>query len=127
MNPQQYLMMLPGLQPDELVLLQELSKDMNDSQKQQFFMIYQNKRKDQQTMLLLTAIGFLGVAGIQRFIIGDIGLGIVYLLTLGFCGIGTIIDMINILLTINRSYYGEPFLPFNVLMASYGPHHPHRG
>lgn len=96
MNPQQYLMMLPGLQPDELILLQELSKDMNDNQKQQFFMLYQSKRKDQQTLLLLTAIGFLGVAGIQRFIVGDIGLGIVYLLTLGFCGIGTIIDMVNI-------------------------------
>ncbi len=96
MNAQQYLMMLPGLQPDELILLQELSKDMNETQKQQFFMMYQSKRKEQQTMLLLTAIGFLGVAGIQRFITGDIGLGIVYLITLGFCGIGTIVDMVNI-------------------------------
>ncbi len=96
MDSQQYLMMLPGLQPDELILLQELSKDMAENQKQQFFMMYQSKRKDQQTLLLLTAIGFLGVAGIQRFITGDIGLGIVYLLTLGFCGIGTIIDMVNI-------------------------------
>ena len=71
MNAQQYLMMMPGLQPDELILVQELSKDMTESQQQQFFMLYQNKRKDQQTMLLLTAIGFLGVAGIQRFIVGE--------------------------------------------------------
>jgi TM2 domain-containing membrane protein YozV len=96
MDPNQYLMMLPGLQPDELVLLQELTREMNDQQKQQFLLVYQSKRKDQQTMLLLTALGFLGVAGIQRFIVGDIGLGIVYLLTFGFCGIGTIIDMVNI-------------------------------
>jgi TM2 domain-containing membrane protein YozV len=96
MNAQQFLMMMPGLQPDELILLQELSKDMTESQQQQFFMLYQNKRKDQQTMLLLTAIGFLGVAGIQRFIVGDIALGVVFLVTLGFCGIGTIIDMVNI-------------------------------
>lgn len=96
MESQQFFMMLPGLQPDEMLLLQELLKEMNENQKQQFFMLYQGRRKDQQTMLLLTAIGFLGVAGIQRFIVGDIVLGIVYLLTLGFCGIGTIIDMINI-------------------------------
>lgn len=96
MEPQQYLMMLPGLQPDEMILIQELLKEMNETQKQQFFMLYQGKRKDQQTMLLFTAIGFLGIAGIQRFIVGDIALGIVYLVTLGFCGIGTIIDMINI-------------------------------
>jgi TM2 domain-containing membrane protein YozV len=95
MDAQKYLMMLPGLQPDELIIIQELSKDMTESQKQQFFMMYQNKRKDPQTLLLLTAIGFLGIAGIQRFIIGETGMGILYLITLGFCGIGTIIDMVN--------------------------------
>lgn len=68
---------------------------MPESQKQQFIMLYQSRRKDQQTLLLLTAIGFLGVAGIQRFIVGETGMGIIYLLTIGFCGIGTIIDMVN--------------------------------
>jgi TM2 domain-containing membrane protein YozV len=46
--------------------------------------------------MLMTLSGFFGVAGIQRFVVGDIGLGIVYLLTIGFCGIGTIVDLVNL-------------------------------
>ena len=46
-------------------------------------------------MLLLALIGLLGIAGIQRFIIGQTGMGVLYLLTAGFCGIGTIIDAVN--------------------------------
>jgi TM2 domain-containing membrane protein YozV len=96
MNPQQMFMMLPGLQPDELLHIQSLSKDMNEDQQRQFYMFYQGKRKEQQTMLILTVIGFFGVAGIQRFVTGEIGMGILYLLTAGLCGIGTIVDLINI-------------------------------
>ncbi|MBS1668048.1 MAG: TM2 domain-containing protein [Bacteroidetes bacterium] len=96
MNQQQMLMMLPGLQPDELSFIQNLTKDMSETQQQQFLMFYQGKRKDQQTLMLLTLIGFFGVAGIQRFVTNEIALGIIYLLTLGFCGVGTIIDLVNI-------------------------------
>jgi TM2 domain-containing membrane protein YozV len=96
MNQQQLLMMLPGLQPDELMVLQSLLKDMTENQQQQFIIFYQGKRKDQQNLLILTIIGFFGVAGIQRFVIGDTALGLLYLFTGGFCGIGTIIDIINI-------------------------------
>ena len=96
MNQQQMLMMLPGLQPDELNFIQNLTKDMSETQQQQFLMFYQGKRKDQQTLMLLTLIGFFGVAGIQRFVTNEIALGIIYLLTLGFCFVGTIIDLVNI-------------------------------
>ncbi|MGE5518875.1 MAG: TM2 domain-containing protein [Candidatus Dadabacteria bacterium] len=96
MDSQQMMMMMPGLQPEELVVLQTVTKEMNEEQKQQFFALYQGKRKDQQTLLILTLIGFFGIAGIQRFVVGDTVLGIVYLFTLGFCGIGTIIDLVNI-------------------------------
>ncbi len=89
-------MMLPGLQPDELYAIQSQTKDMTEKQQQLFVSIYQGKRKEQQTMLIFTLIGFLGVAGIQRFIIGEVVMGILFLLTCGFCGIGTIIDAINI-------------------------------
>ena len=45
--------------------------------------------------MICTILGFLGLGGIQRFITGQIGMGILYLLTLGLCYIGTIIDLIN--------------------------------
>lgn len=96
MNQQQMLMMMPGLQPEELMFIQELMKEMSESEQQQFLMYYQGKRKDSQTMLIFTLIGFFGVAGIQRFVLGDVVLGILYFLTVGFCGIGTIVDAINI-------------------------------
>ncbi|MEP6713661.1 MAG: TM2 domain-containing protein [Ferruginibacter sp.] len=96
MDQQQMLMMLPGLQPDELMIIQNLTKDMTATQQQQFYTFYQGKRKDQQTLTIMTILGFFGVAGIQRFIVGETGMGIVFLLTAGFCGIGTIIDLVNI-------------------------------
>jgi len=89
-------MTLPGIQPDELLVIQTVTKDMNEDQQKQFFAFYRGKRKEQQTLLLMTLIGFLGFAGIQRFFIGEIGIGILFFVTIGFCGIGTIVDLINI-------------------------------
>lgn len=43
------------------------------------------------TVLLIISI-FLGYLGIDRFMAGDIGLGILKLLTVGVCGIFTIVD-----------------------------------
>lgn len=93
---QQMLMMMPGLTPEELLVIQSITREMTDTQQQQFFTFYQSKRKQQQSMLLYTLIGFLGIAGIQRFIVGETLMGILYLVTAGFCGIGTIIDLVNI-------------------------------
>lgn len=92
---QSLLMMLKGIQPDELQVIDSVTNEMNESQQRQFIMFYQSRRKDEQTMLLLTLIGFFAVAGIQRFVIGEIGMGILFLFTAGFCGIGTIIDAVN--------------------------------
>ena len=96
MDPQQMLMMLPGIQPDELQLIQSLTKDMSETQQRQFLSFYQGKRKEQQTLTIMAIAGFFGFAGIHRFVIGEVGMGIVYFLTAGFCGIGTIIDLVNI-------------------------------
>ena len=47
-------------------------------------------------MILITALlGFVGFAGIHRFIIGHIGMGILYFFTAGLCFVGTIIDAVN--------------------------------
>lgn len=50
--------------------------------------------KDPTTVLLISI--FLGSLGIDRFMIGDIGIGVLKLLTLGLCGILTIIDWFTI-------------------------------
>lgn len=74
MDQQQMLMMLPGIQPNELHLIQSLTNEMTETQQQQFYSLYSGKRKEQQTLLIMTLIGFLGISGIQRFVIGETGL-----------------------------------------------------
>lgn len=96
MDQQQMLMMLPDLQPEELMLIQNLTRDMSERQQQQFFLLFKGKRKERKDLLILTILGFFGVAGVQRFVVGEVGMGILYLVTFGFCGIGTIVDLINL-------------------------------
>jgi hypothetical protein len=62
--------LMPSLEPDEMAFVQMLIKDMNDNQSQQFAMSYMSRRKDPSNMLLFTLIGFLGIAGVQRFVLG---------------------------------------------------------
>ncbi|MDR0764424.1 MAG: TM2 domain-containing protein [Synergistaceae bacterium] len=46
--------------------------------------------KDPMTFLIISVL--LGSLGVDRFMLGDVGLGILKLLTLGGCGIWTVID-----------------------------------
>jgi TM2 domain-containing membrane protein YozV len=94
-NLQTLLMSISDLQPEEIVGIKELTKDMTEQQQQNFIMIYNGKRKKPQEILILTCLGFIVVAGIQRFVLGQVGMGILYLLTGGLCLIGTIVDVIN--------------------------------
>ena len=68
---------------------------MEEKQAQRFVMFYSGKRQSPGDILLFTLIGFLGANGIQRFIIGQVGMGILYFFTGGLCLIGTIVDLIN--------------------------------
>ncbi len=87
--------LMPNLEPDEMHFVQNLVKEMNENQLQQFATIYSTRRKDPQTILLLTLIGFLGISGVQRFVLDQIGMGLLYLFTGGLCVIGTIVDLVN--------------------------------
>ncbi len=89
------MQLLPMLEPDEMVYVQGLIKDMSDTQAQQFAAVYMSRRKDTTMVLVATVIGFFGVAGIQRFLTNQTGMGLLYLFTLGFCFIGTVIDLVN--------------------------------
>ena len=81
--------------PEELITINSRIKDFNDDELSQFCMIYRSKRKDPQLILILCLLGLIGVAGVQRFVIGNIGMGILYFFTAGLCFIGTIVDAVN--------------------------------
>ena len=78
--------------PEEKIMyLKEKLIAMDDSK---FSLISTIQFKDPNIMLLISI--FLGTLGIDRFMLGDIGMGILKLLTGGVCGIMTIIDWFTI-------------------------------
>ncbi len=89
------LELLPEIMGEEQMYISSIIKNMDDKQAFQFANIYRTRRKDPQTILLVTLVGFLGIAGIQRFLTDQIGMGILYFFTCGLCMIGTIIDLVN--------------------------------
>lgn len=86
---------LYNVTPEELVTINSRTKGFSNSELEQFCVIYRSKRKDPQLILILALIGLFGIAGIQRFFIGHIGMGILYFFTAGLCFVGTIIDAVN--------------------------------
>lgn len=95
MTYQDLVMNLKGVTPGEFLYLEQVMKNMNEEQAKTFVAYYSGKRKDPQDILLFTLLGFVIIAGVQRFVLGQIGMGILYLLTGGLCLVGTIIDLIN--------------------------------
>jgi TM2 domain-containing membrane protein YozV len=86
---------LSGISAEELNFLQQATSGLTENQQKYFYMSYSGKRKSPQDILIFTLIGFFGLAGIQRFLIGQVGMGLLYFFTGGFCFIGTIIDLVN--------------------------------
>lgn len=86
---------LPEVTGEEMLYVQALLKDMDDEKARTFASVYRTRRKDPQLILITALIGFVGFAGIHRFIIGHIGMGILYFFTGGLCLIGTIVDLVN--------------------------------
>ncbi|WP_235985829.1 TM2 domain-containing protein [Mucilaginibacter segetis] len=80
---------------EEMAFVQQATNDLSDEQKQYFYMVYSGKRRSPQEILIYTLLGFVLIAGVQRFLTGQIVMGIFYVLTGGFCLIGTIVDLVN--------------------------------
>lgn len=109
---------LYDLTPEELITINSRTKDFSDDQLTQFCMIYRSKRKDPQLILLLCLLGLVGFAGIQRFVVGQIGMGVLYFFTAGLCFVGTIVDAINhkqLALEYNAKMISETLLMLNMI------------
>ena len=89
------MQLLPEIPPGEQAAISGIVENVPEESASMFAMAYRNQRKDETNMLLFTLIGFVLIAGVQRFVVGHIGLGVLYLLTAGLCFIGTIVDAIN--------------------------------
>ncbi len=104
--------------PEELIQIDANTKGLSTEQLQQFVMIYRTKRKDPQTILLCCLLGLVFIAGLHRFIMGQIGMGILYIFTGGLCLIGTIVDAINykdLALEYNQKMIGETLAMLNMV------------
>lgn len=73
-----------------------------------------DEEKDWLTTLLLAILPvMIGFSGIHRFYCGHIGTGILMLITLGGCGIWTIIDIVRIANGTFTDAYGNPLVRHN--------------
>ena len=86
---------LPELTGEEMLYVQSLLKEMDDDKARTFASVYRSRRKDPQVILITALLGLVVVAGVHRFIMGQIGMGLLYLFTAGLCFIGTIVDLVN--------------------------------
>lgn len=76
---------------EKIMYIKEKLTDMDESK---LTMLQTIDLKDPTTILLVSI--FLGGLGIDRFMLGDTGMGILKLLTGGVCGILTIIDWFTV-------------------------------
>jgi TM2 domain-containing membrane protein YozV len=91
----QIYQILPELEIQEMNYVQSIVQNFNEAQLVNFANIYRSRRRDPQIILLTALLGFVGIAGVHRFMINQVGMGILYVFTGGICFIGTIVDLVN--------------------------------
>lgn len=74
----------------KFMTIKEALEQLDDSKS---MFVHSLELKDPTTILLMSVL--LGCLGVDRFMLGDAGLGILKLLTCGGCYIWWIIDMVN--------------------------------
>ena len=94
-NFQNPYLSLPGMTPEEMGFLQQGTAELTEEQKKYFYMVYSSKRKNPQDILIFCIVGVFLVPGLQRFMVGQIGWGILYLFTAGLCIVGSVMDLVN--------------------------------
>lgn len=72
---------------DKISIIREKLESVSENK---YSVIQSLDYKDPTTLLIISI--FLGYLGVDRFMLGQVGLGVVKLLTLGGCGIWSIVD-----------------------------------
>jgi TM2 domain-containing membrane protein YozV len=114
------LNIMPELQADEMAYVQNIIRDMSDERAQQYANIYRARRRDPLLVLITALLGFVLISGVQRFILGQIGMGLLYFFTGGLCLVGTIIDVINYRRLAFEYNVKEAQLVNNMMQGQYG-------
>lgn len=76
---------------EKIMYLKDKLRTMDE---EKFSLVSTVEMKDPTTLLLVSL--FLGTLGVDRFMLGDTGMGILKLLTCGVCGIMTIVDWFTV-------------------------------
>ena len=76
---------------EKMIYLREKLKNLDESKE---LLLSSLEFKDPTTLLLVSI--FLGSLGVDRFMLGETGMGVLKLLTGGCCGILTIIDWFSV-------------------------------
>ena len=87
---------------EKIVYLKDKLLQTNESK---FNLVTSTELKDPTTILLVSI--FLGALGIDRFMLGETGMGILKLLTLGCFGILTIVDWFTITKKVKELNYNN--------------------
>ena len=87
--------LLPEIKGLELQYIQSQLDGLTEMEAQKFANIYRMRRKNPQDILIFSIIGLLIVPGLQRFLLNQIGMGLLYFFTIGLCFVGSIIDLVN--------------------------------
>ena len=95
--------------PEQIPSMRQRMLEMDDSKA----MMIQSVSYKDPTMLLIISL-VVGELGIDRFLLGDTGLGILKLITCGGCGIWWLIDVIQIM-NKTRQYNIQQFTKYSMM------------
>ena len=86
---------LPELDPIEMRNIEGLVELLSREQALLFATAYRQRRKDPHMVLLTAIVGLVAIPGLQRFWLGQIGFGFLYLFTWGCLLVGSIADLVR--------------------------------